>query len=961
MTRRRVFEALLLLVILPGLVLAACARPAASRISPATITAITPDGGDWRGGTTVTIAGSGFFDADSGRFAGALLVTVCGAALTDVQVHGEPRTIVLPGGGSTTVTYGNTITGVTGQAAGVGAGDVVVRRPDGGTTTLAGAFDCFDSTPSVLAFSADDADAVVGDTIAFSWSLHNPAATELSCTLDAGDGTDAVTLESCDEGAQHRYLVAGEHTATLVIAAADGSGDTATTAVTIADGTELAANDDEYTTNAGMVLEVAAPGLLANDHGVPPPTVVAGTAASVHGGSAELAATGGFTYTPPAGYGGSDSFTYTIENGIGDPATATVTINVLTAPSAVDDEYATAFRAPLLVSDPTLGLLANDSGYPAPTVSPRTGSQGTPFGSYDYELYEDGTFEFYPDDDFTGSAVIPYTIESDLGSADAALIVAVGAAAVAVDDAAAGDTLLVLGNVTRSFGPARSFDPLANDTGDAIVLIGVAANSERGGTVELDMSTFPEFRYTPPPGHQGPDSFQYTIANGFGESHGTVHVDVAGMIWFVDASGQPGGDGTVNSPATSLASLHGNHGPDDTIFIHGSAAPYDATTLQLQPGTRLITQAAKGNLSELAGVVVPPDSDPLPDLLGGTTLTLLNIDDHTLQLSTDNQIHGVRLTGSHAGAEPFALAGKDFGTFTATRLEIDAPGSAVRFDNGVLDMEIGQFDALFLQLLGVAGRAELVSGTISSGADDHCIELETTLGQTLAFHVSGMLLEDCDVGVLVNAFGSGTSVDMVLQDVQMAEVAGAIALLANTGSRIVAKIDHVDATSRSTDATSGLHALVYGADSWIVLAAESSTFLGFFAGVDLTFEDAGEQGGIDATILNNELGGTNYAFRSEQADFEADSFQGNLCLDVRNNDFRPSGYFFLRLNQGLTAFEGLAEEHVGKTGLDQLDAVLDWLIDRSNGPITVLGLGGTPALERADACEQPADFGVGVP
>ena len=56
-------------------------------------------------------------------------------------------------------------------------------------------------------------------------------------------------------------------------------------------------------------------------------------------GDLTLNADGSFTYTPTAGFHGSDSFTYHANDGTSDSNDATVTITVDDLPVAVDDSY----------------------------------------------------------------------------------------------------------------------------------------------------------------------------------------------------------------------------------------------------------------------------------------------------------------------------------------------------------------------------------------------------------------------------------------------------------------------------------------------------------------------------------------------------------------------------------------------------------------------------------------------
>jgi len=102
---------------------------------------------------------------------------------------------------------------------------------------------------------------------------------------------------------------------------------------------------DTYFATKNTALNTAAsslPGVLANDTGIPAPSlagivgcadVTAPYACTTTHGSVTLNADGSFTYTPTAGYEGPDSFVYTATNGLTPDDTATVTINVDAPPS----------------------------------------------------------------------------------------------------------------------------------------------------------------------------------------------------------------------------------------------------------------------------------------------------------------------------------------------------------------------------------------------------------------------------------------------------------------------------------------------------------------------------------------------------------------------------------------------------------------------------------------------------
>ena len=106
--------------------------------------------------------------------------------------------------------------------------------------------------------------------------------------------------------------------------------------------------NDSYATGQDTPLNISAPGVLANDSGVPAPTVggVPGCAdvtapfacSTTGGGTVTLSADGSFNYSPGSGFTGTDTFTYTATNGQSAPNpgtddVATVSINVDAAPA----------------------------------------------------------------------------------------------------------------------------------------------------------------------------------------------------------------------------------------------------------------------------------------------------------------------------------------------------------------------------------------------------------------------------------------------------------------------------------------------------------------------------------------------------------------------------------------------------------------------------------------------------
>jgi VCBS repeat-containing protein len=131
----------------------------------------------------------------------------------------------------------------------------------------------------------------------------------------------------------------------------DGHGGTASAVVTVTVNPvndAPTAADDSATAVAGQPLTIAFPGVLGNDSDVDGDLLSAILVDGPAHGTLTLNANGSFTYTPAAGYEGSDSFTYQAQDGTTNSLTATVTLTVLNgeALQAPDAETSRPPRAP---------------------------------------------------------------------------------------------------------------------------------------------------------------------------------------------------------------------------------------------------------------------------------------------------------------------------------------------------------------------------------------------------------------------------------------------------------------------------------------------------------------------------------------------------------------------------------------------------------------------------------------
>lgn len=90
------------------------------------------------------------------------------------------------------------------------------------------------------------------------------------------------------------------------------------------------ASDDAYSIAAGGTLNVSAPGVLINDRDLDGDALSAVLVTAPENGSLSLNADGSFTYTPNAGFTGTDTFTYQATDGSLNSNVATVRLAAIT-------------------------------------------------------------------------------------------------------------------------------------------------------------------------------------------------------------------------------------------------------------------------------------------------------------------------------------------------------------------------------------------------------------------------------------------------------------------------------------------------------------------------------------------------------------------------------------------------------------------------------------------------------
>jgi len=268
------------------------------------------------------------------------------------------------------------------------------------------------STPPISATEGSPYDYTVvasdpdGDALVFSLD-EGP----VGMTIDVSTGVIAWTPASNQVGAN-----------TVSVRVTDTSGQSAmqTYSVLVANLNEApVATNNTYSLNAGTTLGAAAPGVLDNDTDADGDTLSAALVSGAAHGNLSFNGNGSFSFTPNAGYTGSDSFVYRAYDGAlySNNATVSLTVNAVNkAPIAKNDSATAAKRTGTSYTSVAINVLGNDrdpDGSLDPssvtiTVAPNKGGTVTVNGS--------GQVLFTPKLKFSGTEVFWYTVRDMKGA-----------------------------------------------------------------------------------------------------------------------------------------------------------------------------------------------------------------------------------------------------------------------------------------------------------------------------------------------------------------------------------------------------------------------------------------------------------------------------------------------------------------------------------------------------------------
>ncbi|HUK35819.1 MAG TPA: Ig-like domain-containing protein [Vicinamibacterales bacterium] len=554
-------------------------------------------------GATVAVGADGSFVYDP-RGSSTLQALPIGQTTADTFTY----TASDSHGGTSSATVTITVTGLN---------DLPVAVADSGATdedTLLSV-----GAPGVL---ANDHDPDTGDTITVT-PFTGASAKGAAVVLNANgsytyDPRGSATLQALPQGATT--------TDTFTYTIADNHGATATTTVTI---TVTGVNDppvavdDTAGTNKTTPLNVAAPGVLANDSDVDHDalTVTAFDPTSAKGATVTVASNGAWTYDPttsatllalPQASSTTDTFHYTISDGHGGTAIATVTITVTGSnlpPVAAPDSGATDEDTLLSIAAP--GVLGNDDDPDAGDTISVTAFQATsakgavvtvaPNGAWTYDPRGAATLQALSQG-ATTTDTFTYTI-SDNHAATATTTVTVTVTGVNDPPVAGADTASATRDTLLSVAaPGVLGNDVDVDTADALTVAAYDATSARGATVVVNPNG--SFTYDPRTsaqlqtlvgGQTATDTFHYTVRDAAGaQSIGTVTVTVNGTSALLVITKSASATSPVTTGATITYQLGvTNQGPGTAtnVAVHDplpAAVDFMSSTCGSLSGTTLV-------------------------------------------------------------------------------------------------------------------------------------------------------------------------------------------------------------------------------------------------------------------------------------------------------------------------------------------------------------------------------------
>ncbi|MFN0019865.1 MAG: Ig-like domain-containing protein [Pirellulaceae bacterium] len=478
----------------------------------------------------------------------------------------------------------------------------------------------------------------------------------------------------------------------------------------------IAANDS-YHVIPDEPLEIATPGILANDTDAEGDVLSAALFAGPAHGKLELDPAGSFQYTPDAGFIGVDSFMYSAADGTGNSQLAAVTLRVggNNAPVSQNDSF-TLNEDEVLTISAAEGLLQNDSDGDGDPLTATLVSEPL-HGALN--LGPDGSFTYTPEANFSGVDGFSYLVSDGISESSVATVTL---QVNAVDDA----PLAVNDEYTTDEDTPLTIDAaaglLANDSDpDSSPLTVTVISEPVHGTVALNEDG--SFTYTPSADFSGVDGFSYIVSDGTQESDvATVTINV---IPIADAPVAANDAFSTDEDTPLVVDVAGS------VLVNDSDVDGDSLT------AALVTGPAHGTLTLNADGSF--NYSPEANFNGEDTFTYTASDGtHSSNKAT------VTITVNSVSDAPVA-AGDEFTTAEDTPLHVDAPGllgNDSDADGDSLTSVLVSGPANGTLTLNADGSFDYVPGTNFNGDDSFVYQASdgslTSSETTVIIHVTAV-------------------------------------------------------------------------------------------------------------------------------------------------------------------------------------------------------------------------------
>ena len=703
-----------------------------------------------------------------------------------------------------------------------------------------------------------------------------------------------------------------------------------------------AVEGDHYTVTEGEWLNVSGPGRLANDYDLDGDDFSASHQGSPdHGTLYRSAQDGSFQYLPDPGFTGIDDYVYRVRDEHGEYSEFnTVTIEVVPDPNAtanrrpiaIDDHY-TVFEGEWLnVSGP--GRLANDAD-PDGDEFDASHHGGVDNGTLAWSA-QDGSFEYRPDDGFTGTDSYVYRIQDEHGEYSSFATVEIevlpdpNRAPATVPD----DYVVLQGETLTVNAPGR----LANDYDlDGDDFAASHHGSPDHGTLDRSAQDG-SLEYTPDPGFTGVDDYVYRVRDEHGVYSGFEPV----TITVVDASTSgnadvaiPGGPidfGSVSAGTTALETLTVANVGDLNLTVSGATITGpDAADFAVGSGN----DTAVLGYGATTGIVV----EYTPTAVGDASATLTVHSDDPEEGTVN-----VTLSGTGEDDEPPTI---DAVALSGSFVDDSDPNGSAVSENETATIEVDAND-LYGSVRDV--RVTLEARSATDTASQYATVNGTTGNWTAAMDVSSLAEDEYEVTIRATDDSWNrrtiTANDSLVVDRTSPPLAASLSLYDGT---------HANVTVRTSDAIrSGTLAVEIEHNG----SVETVAMTGGDGRWNGTFQHDGD-GAYNLSATATDLAGNRGTDTARARFVTANTTNNTITVEmepsglfVQFNTDEPINDTYVSMTESSVPVEPLVR---GQVGVQFLDAVLG---ERLTGNLTYATIGIPVDASLLPSGTDPADVTI---